>query len=268
MGSDLLTSTDVARLLGVTAATVKRWADDGLLACERTAGRHRRFTAAAVERFRTDRGRDGAAPARLVDRLLEEADVIRIQAELLEARARLGAWWRVAEGLAPELEELGRRWEQGRIGIVEEHLASERLARALARAAESLPARPSAPRALLAVAEGEEHLLGLALVDLCMREEGWNTRWSGRCTPAADLVAQVERHAVEAVVLSASLASPPGPLAAEAGLLAEPCRRRGVQLIVGGSGPWPDPPPAGRLERTFAGLRRWMAEVERGTARA
>lgn len=265
--SDLLTSADVARLLGVTAGTVKRWADEGLIECARTAGRHRRFTPEAVERFRSGLVR-APQPSGLVDRLLSGDDPLRLQAELLEARARLGAWWRVAEWLGPELEDLGRRWEQHRIGVVEEHLASERLSRALARCGEALPARPSAPRALLAAAEGEEHLLGLALVDLCMREEGWNVRWAGRRTPAAEIAAQVERHAFEAVVLSASVTSLPGALAEEASALAEPCRRSGVHLLVGGGGPWPEPPPYGRLERTFPGLRRWMADVERAIVRA
>jgi len=47
-----LTSTRVAEILGVTASSVKRWADEGLLACERTAGGHRRFQSSEVARFR------------------------------------------------------------------------------------------------------------------------------------------------------------------------------------------------------------------------
>ena len=52
MSDQRLTSTRVAALLGVTASSVKRWADEGLLACERTAGGHRRFLASEVARFR------------------------------------------------------------------------------------------------------------------------------------------------------------------------------------------------------------------------
>ena len=52
MADQHLTSTRVAEILGVTASTVKRWADDGSLACERTAGGHRRFLASEVARFR------------------------------------------------------------------------------------------------------------------------------------------------------------------------------------------------------------------------
>ncbi len=260
----LLTSTEVARRLGVTAATVKRWADTGVLECARTAGRHRRFDPVVVERFPRAHGPAGAPGDRFVDRMLEESEPIALQADLLRERARLGAWWRVAEWLGPEIEELGLRWASRRIGIVEEHLASDRLARALARCAEALPSRPDAPRILLAAAEGEDHLLGLALVDLCVREEGWRSLWSGRVTPQSEIVRQVEGGAVDAVALSASVAADRRRLAAEAADVGAACARAGVRLVVGGNGPWPEPVPGGELVRTFEGLRRWMGEVEAG----
>jgi excisionase family DNA binding protein len=261
----LLTSTEVARRLGVTAATVKRWADTGVLECARTAGRHRRFDPVVVERFQREHGAAGATAARFVDRMLEETEPIALQADLLRERARLGAWWRVAEWLGPEIDELGVRWETGRIGIVEEHLASDRLARAIARCAEALPPRPDAPRMLLAAADGEDHLLGLALVDLCAREEGWRSLWSGRVTPVPEVIRQVEERGVDAVALSASVAAVPKRLAEEAAAVGAACERAGVHLVAGGKGPWPDPLPYGQLVRSFEGLRRWMQRIEAGS---
>lgn len=256
----LLTSTDVAALLGVSSGTVKRWSDSGRLECVRTAGRHRRFALEAVEHFR--RGRAGSEGATFVDRLLGDEDLLTLQATLLEQRAHLGAWWRVAAWLAPEIEELGQRWQDGRIGVVEEHLASERLARVLGRLVETLPARPSAPWVLLAAAEGEEHLLGLGLAELCLKEEGWNTRWAGRRTPTAGLVRAVEDGAVDAVALSASVVASRGPLHAQCATLSEVCARHGVHLVMGGRGEWPEPPPHGTVVREFENLRPWMSTVE------
>jgi excisionase family DNA binding protein len=258
----LLTSTDVAALLGVSTGTIKRWTDAGRLVCARTAGRHRRFTAEEVERFR--RGQDGGpgTGTGLVDRLLGDEDMLSLQATLLEQRARLGSWRRVADWVAPEIEELGRRWQDGRIGVVEEHLASERLTRVLGRSVEALPARPSAPSILLAAAEGEEHVLGLALAELCFKEEGWNTRWAGRRTPTAELVRLVEGGSVHAVALSASVTANRGTLLAQTTAVGQACARRGVHLVLGGRGEWPDPPPYGSLVRDFDGLRAWMSAVE------
>lgn len=258
----LLTSSDVAALLGVSTGTVKRWSDDGKIECVRTAGRHRRYTLEAVERFRRSReGVTGHSPS-LVDRLLGDEDVLGIQATLLEQRARLGAWWRVAIWVAPEIEELGRRWQDGRIGIVEEHLASERLSRALSRCAESLPARPSAPRVLLATAEGEEHMLGLGLVEVCLKEAGWNVRWSGRRTPTGEIERMVGLGGMDAVVLSASVVANRSSLVEQATLVGEACKKRGVELVVGGRGEWPEPLPHGRVVREFEALRAWMGELE------
>jgi excisionase family DNA binding protein len=53
-----LTSKETARLLGVSEASIKRWADGGLLPSEKTAGGHRRFRPEDVATFR--RGKDAA----------------------------------------------------------------------------------------------------------------------------------------------------------------------------------------------------------------
>ncbi len=45
----LLTPAQVARLLGVHPATIKRWSRTGKLPCVRTPGRHRRYRVADVE---------------------------------------------------------------------------------------------------------------------------------------------------------------------------------------------------------------------------
>ena len=65
-----LTSAEVAARLSVSPSTVKRWADEGLIESLRTAGGHRRFTAASVVRFRAAHGDRLAAAG-------EERDVER-----------------------------------------------------------------------------------------------------------------------------------------------------------------------------------------------
>src|SRR5688500_13839457 len=51
-----LTTRDVARLLLVSEATVKRWTDSGLLLPEKTLGGHRRFSIQSVARLRREQG--------------------------------------------------------------------------------------------------------------------------------------------------------------------------------------------------------------------
>ncbi|MGZ3440760.1 MAG: helix-turn-helix domain-containing protein, partial [Polyangia bacterium] len=52
MSERLLSSAEVAELLGVSPASIKRWADAGILPCVKTAGQHRRFRREVVDRFR------------------------------------------------------------------------------------------------------------------------------------------------------------------------------------------------------------------------
>ena len=58
-----LTSKEAARVLGASEASVKRWADGGLLPSEKTAGGHRRFRPEDVARFKRENcGSSTAAP--------------------------------------------------------------------------------------------------------------------------------------------------------------------------------------------------------------
>jgi excisionase family DNA binding protein len=236
---DLIGTEEVARLLGVGTTAVKRWADQGLLACARTPGGHRRFSRAEVQRFLRADFRGGSAG--WVDFLADTDDGHAVEARMLVERGRLGTWSRVATVLGEALVEMGRRWEAGALSIADEHLASERLSRALARLSGTLPMDPGAPRALLATAEGDDHTLGLALAELCLREAGWATLWAGRGTPSAEIAAMVPRRAVRLVALSASCTSTDAlALRRQARAVAQACRAGGAQLALGGSGAWPE----------------------------
>ena len=264
----LLSSTQVAQLLHVSPATVKRWADAGLLPCERTVGGHRHFARAAVDKLlrRSDLA-TGLDVDRWIELLLHPGHGLSLDAALLTERSKLEGWFDVAEQLGPVLEALGRHWEQGRISVLEEHVASERLSRALGRAGANLPTRAGTPHAVLATLEGEAHTLGLSLVELCMRDWGWATLWAGRATLLSDLERLAFGGDIGAVALSASVCGDPLELAAAARRLGTACRAGRVGLVMGGRGAWPDPPPFGSVERSFRGLRTWMARLESGHLR-
>ena len=266
-GSDeLLTTQEVARRAGVGATAVKRWTDAGLLACVRTAGGHRRFARREVERFL--RANPGAAePARepWLGALLEGGDPRALEALLLAERARAGAWHRVASTAGAALEALGRQWADGAVSILQEHQASERLARALARTCDGIPLAPEAPRALLACAEGDEHTLGLSLAELVLREAGWASVWAGRRAPLDELGPALSRTGARLLVVSASAASSdPLALRRQAEALGQVARTGGVSLAMGGEGAWPVRPRTGARFRAFDAFHRFaVAERER-----
>ena len=260
---ELLSSREAAAILGVSASSVKRWADDGMLPCVKTAGQHRRFARDAVERFR---GALGVTAPEAIEAsswiaLLAGGESRVVEGELLAARARGGSWARVSEDLGVVLEALGERWARGELSILDEHVMAERLSRALARVCEWTPIAHDAPRALLVVPDGEEHTLGLSLAEIALRELGWSTMWAGRRTPLDEVARALEGSApARLVAASASQFSDDAPrMARVAATLGRMCEKTGARLIFGGRGAWPEQPRVGVRLNGF----RELAEVAR-----
>jgi excisionase family DNA binding protein len=241
----LLSTADAARSAGVAVSSVKRWADEGLLPCIRTVGGHRRFSQRDLESFlahQERRDREGATgrAERWVAVMLQP-DMYSMTGELYLARARLGAWHRVADELGSAITLLGDKWSEGEISIVEEHLASERVHRALTHISAGLTVSSDARGCLLATAEGDEHTLGLSLAELCLRESGWQALWAGRKTPTAEIVQAVQNDSVSLVALSASQCSNDrAKLSAQVRRVSASCRKRDIPLVLGGEGLWPE----------------------------
>ena len=275
MHDELLTTRDASRLLGVSPSTVKRWSEQGLLACEFTAGGHRRFRQSAIRALSAaaDRGagtRENRPPTVVelddfevgewINRLLATTDVGPTVTNLRAWYGALGSWWRVADRLGVVLDALGHAWASGAITVLEEHLASERLRRAILHCAEDFHTQPGAPCALLATANGEDHDLGLVLCELVLREGGWTVLWSGRRSPIQSLEDYVRQGGVALMALSASsYATDTIGLAQEAETLASACRQEGATLMLGGAGLWPEPPPLGAFRiHGFGELATWL----------
>jgi methanogenic corrinoid protein MtbC1 len=151
------------------------------------------------------------------------------------------------------LVEIGRRWERGQLSVIEEHLASSALERALAAASAAIPVPLRAPRCLLAAAEGDEHTLGLSLVELCLREAGWRAEWAGSRTRTSDVLDRLRRGGIRMVSVSASaVMSDASALERVVTEIGAGCRETGSLLALGGDGAWPSEPAYGMRFRAFA----------------
>jgi excisionase family DNA binding protein len=261
---DLLTTKEAADLLGVGTTSIKRWADMGLLQCVKTLGGHRRFPRLAVEALigqtlPTTPARSGRV-SDWIALLTGKAPGHQV-AEALEAEQReRGSWGAVADALAPVLEEIGRAWARGEISVIEEHIASERLIRGLARCGENIRVPASAPICFLMTAESDEHTVGLALAEVCLRESGWRPLWSGARTPVHFACEFIASSSVDMVGVSASQSSRDSALLADQiRRLADVCRKRKISLVLGGSGQWPERPEYGRRLRSCSELQRMLA---------
>lgn len=124
----------------------------------------------------------------------------------------------VEDGLAhvvlPYLHEVGCRWEQGTIGVAQEHFASNVLRGRLTALARGWD-RGGGPRAVLACVEGEHHDLPLVAFGLALRGHGWRIGYLGADTPAASLVGAARELAPDAVVVSGTVAGVFDPVATQ-----------------------------------------------------
>lgn len=264
MARDLtLTSTEVAQIASVNPSTIKRWADSGLLPYTRTAGGHRRFAQADVERFLRRQGQhssDNEALAQSLECLIR-GDRFEIDSMLLAARSRLGTWHSVADELSAVLTLLGQKWADGHLTIEDEHVASEALHRSIARICDVLPHGIAAKRCLLACVPKDDHVLGLCLAELCLREHGWNAHWLGRNTPREEIERAVRSGRVQAVGVSASAFIQSKKILADfAQRLGKTCHAHQVPLALGGSGSWPSDLNFAYRITTFTDFSRWIAE--------
>lgn len=267
---DLLTTREVARLLGVGTTSVKRWADSGVLRCVKTPGGHRRFPRDSVDAFLVLSRRQGGVaredlPGRGHAWLLKLSRTQRVSEIIRALRAELrdqGAWFLVADSMKLVLDEVGDAWARGDITEVQEHIISERFARAVSRLSESISVPRDAGACVLMAAEGDDHTLGLYLAELCLREAGWRATWVGRKTPVHSACEFIAANRVAMVAVSASAFSrDAASLADQAERLERACEHKGVPLLLGGMGRWPEQPRYARRLYTFSEMRSFLDQL-------
>lgn len=254
--TDVLVSPKaVARALGVSESSVKRWCDDGALATTRTPGGHRRIPLASVLRFAAERGtpiRDRAVlvgggrleaavgpahePQKARGRLREAlraghfADVL---ATLEAALARANVAALADDLIAPVFADLGERWRRGALEIYEERRACDLMLRALHDLGARLPEAKS-PRAIGGALEGDPYSLPTMITELVLREQRWNATSFGIGLPASTLARAVARHRPALVWLSVGAIESSDALAASYAEIALVARRVGATVVVGG----------------------------------
>lgn len=249
-----LTSAEAARVLRVSTASIKRWADEGVLTCERTMGHHRRFSRTTVEEFKKRHGGLVQSPLRAqqstaqgLGELLGSTSVHALTSWLMGWRAELGSWVAVAQRLEEVVALLHERQVHGAVGWLDGRLAVQGLQRALFHVVDGMPVGPHAPCALLAAAEVDDATWMLCLAELCLREMGWQTLWAGGRVPAAVVACAGHDHVVDAVVLTASIhVRNTEALHAQARLVDRACRIHNRPLVLLGKGSWPAELPHGR----------------------
>jgi MerR family transcriptional regulator, light-induced transcriptional regulator len=267
-----LSPRDLARSLGVSESSVKRWVDDGAVAAMRTAGGHRRIALAEAVRFVRHSGAPvvrpdlivGAGPAAPVARfaaaanqevgeqlcsLLEQDDAPAARALLLALY--VSGWPVAAIGDGPmrfAFEKIGTLWQHDPAGIVIEHLATDTCVRALAELRTLFPPPASgAPAALGAAPSGDPYILPSMMAAAVLADLGFRDHNLGPESPIAALGQAADHYRPRIVWLAMSVPRDDEPFRAAVVDLAGRLARRGARLIVGGRGAPALAPTAGML---------------------
>lgn len=222
---DLVTPKQVARAIDVSESSVKRWCDQGVIAAQYTAGGHRRISMAGVLEFvrggkyelihpealglPATSGPSARVVARAREHMTEaliagdEPRCRQIAIDLYLASHRLSVI--CDEVFAAAFEDVGQRWACGQAEIYQERRGCEIVLRILHELRTLLPtALPDAPCAIGGTASGDPYSLGTTMVELVLRDAGWQAVSLGDNLPAATLAAAIEQQRPQLFWLSCS----------------------------------------------------------------
>jgi excisionase family DNA binding protein len=253
--TDSLTTKAVSKLLHVSEATVKRWADSGLLKSEKTVGGHRRFSLNAVAHLRRELGigpgtdtpaqqtaqkRQRAilpSTVQFADTLLQgderEAGAVLVQAYL--SGAALTTLF--DETITEAMHRIGDLWFKGSITVADEHLATRVVFSALQTlSAVRMPVQPNGLKAICCGIEGDLHELAVQLARIILESEGWEVQSLGPNTPLFALSEMVNRQRPQLVCISARSISDLDRATAEYSQLRKITGKLGVTVVTGGEG--------------------------------
>jgi methanogenic corrinoid protein MtbC1 len=132
-----------------------------------------------------------------------------VVSEALEADAQPGRIY--LDVLAPAMVEIGVLWETARIGVAQEHLATQITQTVLARLAPALEDAGAAldgdrrRLALVAGTPGELHAIGARMVADFLEGSGWEVLLLGPDAPAGEILAMTRERGPDVVALSTAL---------------------------------------------------------------
>jgi methanogenic corrinoid protein MtbC1 len=154
--------------------------------------------------------RETLAPAieRDVLSLLKAHDAAGLHGTFASLLVRHGVQRFVIETVAPLNRAVGEAWMRGELQVFEEHLYTEQLQGALRGALGTLPRQSGPPRLLLTTVPGEQHGIGLLMVDALVSPEGAQCISLGTQTPFEDIRRAAVAHKAHVVALSFSMAYP------------------------------------------------------------
>ncbi len=165
----------------------------------------------------------------------KRGDVVQLRSLLLRVLAAQSPIDFTQDSFAGLLRYIGGSWAQGDLPIYVEHLISYHLSSTISMASSNIQVPANAPRIILSTLPGEQHQLGLQLIEMVFRSEGFETLNFGTETPLDQLQMACENLDPYMLALSFSTVQNRNLLMPQLKELDKQIPAK-VKLIVGGEG--------------------------------
>lgn len=250
----LLSPKQVARSIGVSESSLKRWCDQGELPFEKTPGGHRKIRSSDVVQFLRKSGHrmldpealglpanDSKKPESLealrdgLVSLLSESNSAQVRQLILQQYLSGTTAVEICDKLlCPVMVRIGECWDCGDLQVFQERNACEILDHVLHEIRGLIP--PPDINARLAIggsAAGDNYRLPARMVQLALAEQGWTSISLGNNLPWDTLAEAAKRHMPALFWISLSNADDLGQLSKNLAQLANELPKS-VAFAIGG----------------------------------
>ncbi len=253
--STYVNTTQVAKALGLSVSTVKRWVDDGVLPAHKTAGGHRKLLLADVLEL-ARRGdlphadlshlADTSRRTRLVAPTEVPAELYRslLVGDIMQTRFLIQGEFRRGtsiENLAdqiigPAMTRIGQDWEMGKIDVMEEHRASQLCKAVLYELKAVLEERAgkNRPRTVGGASENDHSVLPTLLAQMVLLDAGWDAVDLGPNTPLHSLAKAINELRPKLLWLSVGHLDNEEEFVSGYRALYQKAEKAGVAVAIGG----------------------------------
>ncbi|MGA9291606.1 MAG: MerR family transcriptional regulator [Ignavibacteriaceae bacterium] len=133
---------------------------------------------------------------------IQKLDAEKLETELLKASISLSQPELIEKLLIPLLEKTGQNWEEGKIRVINEHLASTIIGSFLFNLIDNYKIPNTAPKILFTTPMGQQHEFGALLASAVAAYSGWKAVYLGANLPIVDFINAAERMEPKAIAMS------------------------------------------------------------------
>jgi methanogenic corrinoid protein MtbC1 len=252
--ADLVSPKQVARAIGVSESSLKRWCDQGLIKTVRTAGGHRKMAIREVLRYVRENDHQLVSPEflglppvsehasiglthggpRLVDALLAGDEILARQIVFDLYLAKHSPAVICDEVIAAAFREIGDRWACHDAEVYQERRGCEIALRILFDLRRVQPVPERTRLATGGTIEGDLYSLPSSMAELVLRDSGFYATTLGTSIPFASLVKAVQATKPELFWVSVSHIHEGLDFISEFAALSQACLATDTALVVGG----------------------------------